>query len=191
MKRRRVIVAGAVALALLSLTLTGCVRSATARGIGVLTSAPATSAPPTVVDGTDAFDTAMISLDQGYAVVVKYAGLTATGRMDPAHHAATVDFAGLCIAYHKLVALVRNRPLGNGNRALQPYVAEVGANRSRIKRVSGGQKREQSLAEALQWSRGERQLGHLLALLFQQPGVVDQGQHEQGFAGRGCNCSLR
>ncbi len=96
MKRRRVIVAGAAALALIGLTLSGCVRSASAaRGIGVLTAAPATSAPPTAVDGTDTFDAAMTSLDEGYSIVVKYGGLTATGRMDPAHHAATVDFAGL------------------------------------------------------------------------------------------------
>jgi len=108
MKRRRVIVAGAVALALLSLTLTGCVRSASAaRGIGVLTSAPTTSPSPSVVDGADAFDTAMISLDQGYAVVVKYAGLTATGRMDPTHHAATVDFVGLEDGVHGDVAFTQ------------------------------------------------------------------------------------
>ncbi len=34
---------------------------------------------------------------------------------------AGFHFASLCIAYHKFVALVRNRPLGNGNRAIQPY----------------------------------------------------------------------
>ena len=49
---------------------------------------------------------------------------------------AGFHFAGLCIAYYKFVALVRNRPLGHGNRAIQPYVTEVGANRSRIKRVA-------------------------------------------------------
>ena len=96
MKRRRSIVAGAGALALVGLSLSGCVRSTSAvRGIGVLTSAPVPSASPSAVDGTDAFDTAMISLDRGYDVVVTYSGLTATGRMDPGHHAATVDFAGL------------------------------------------------------------------------------------------------
>lgn len=108
MKRRRVIVAGVVALALIGLTLSGCARSASAaRGIGVLTSAPPTSASPSVVDGTDAFDTAMISLDQGYAVVVKYGGLTATGRMDPAHHAATVDFVGLEDGVHGDIAFTQ------------------------------------------------------------------------------------
>jgi hypothetical protein len=107
MKRRRVIVAGAVALALLSLTLTGCARSASARGIGVLTSAPTTSTSPAVVDGTDAFDTAMNSLDQGYALVVKDGGVTATGRMDPAHHAATVNFVGIEDGVHGDIAFTQ------------------------------------------------------------------------------------
>jgi hypothetical protein len=106
MKRRRVIVAGAGALAVMGLALSGCVRSAgAAGGIGVLTSAPATS--PSAVDGTDAFDTAMISLDHGYDVVVKYGGVTATGRMDPADHAATVDFVGLQDGVHGDVAFTQ------------------------------------------------------------------------------------
>ena len=108
MKRRRVIVAGATALALIGLTLSACARSASAaRGIGVLTSAPPSSAPPTAADGTDTFDTAMISLDHGYAVVVKYGGLTANGRMDPAHHAATVDFVGLEDGVHGDIAFTQ------------------------------------------------------------------------------------
>lgn len=108
MKRRRVYVAGATTLALIGLTLSACARPAGAtRGIGVLTSAPATSAPPTVVDGTDAFDTAMTSLDQGYSLVVKYGGLTATGRMDPAHHAGTVDFVGLEDGVHGDIAFTQ------------------------------------------------------------------------------------
>ena len=32
---------------------------------------------------------------------------------------AGLHFASFCIAYHKLVALVRDRPLGNGNRLVQ------------------------------------------------------------------------
>jgi hypothetical protein len=108
MKRRRMIVAGAGALAVIGLTLSGCVRSASAAGgIGVLTSAPATSPSPSAVDGTDAFDTAMVSLDHGYDVVVKSGGVTATGRMDPADHAATVDFAGLQDGVHGDVAFTQ------------------------------------------------------------------------------------
>lgn len=97
---------------------------------------------------------------------------------------AGFHFAGLCIACYELIALVRNRPLGNGNRAFQTCVAEVGANRNGIKSVSGRQKLQHSVAEAHQRGRGQRKLCNLLALLFQQPGVIDQGQDEQGFAGR-------
>jgi hypothetical protein len=108
MKRRRVIVAGAGALAVVGLSLSGCIRPASAaRGIGVLTSAPVPSASPSAVDGTDAFDTAMISLDRGYDVTVTYGGLTATGRMDPGHHAATIDFAGLQDGVHGDVAFTQ------------------------------------------------------------------------------------
>lgn len=108
MKRRRVIVAGVIALALIDLTLSACsLSTGTARGIGVLTSAPATSAPPAAADGTDTFDTAMVNLDHGYTVVVKYAGLTATGRMDPAHRAATIDFVGLEDGVHGGIAFTQ------------------------------------------------------------------------------------
>ena len=101
MKRRRVIITGTAALAVIGMMASGCTRPASAnRGIGILTSATAASASPSPVDGSDAFDTAMISLDQGYDVVVKSSGLTATGRMDPGHHAATVAFAGIQDGVH-------------------------------------------------------------------------------------------
>ena len=43
---------------------------------------------------------------------------------------AGLHFVGLCIGNRKLIAFVRDCPLGNGNRAIQPYRGEVGANGS-------------------------------------------------------------
>ena len=41
---------------------------------------------------------------------------------------AGLHFASFCIGSGKFIAFVRDRPLGNGNRAIQSYSAEVGAN---------------------------------------------------------------